>query len=110
MSKGGHIKETLLKNLHGHRFNPFASKRFGGLGASKDEMKSAVRTVKWFSPCFAPLRLQRREHPVSCPGEVWGRVGGTREVQPGVGKGLAGCSGRWWAALSDRYLLGGALF
>lgn len=27
----------------------FASKKFGGFGASKDEMKSAERRVKWFS-------------------------------------------------------------
>lgn len=52
MCEGRCIKEILLKkkntfmNIYSYSF---VSKRFGDLGASKDEMKLAVRKVKWFS-------------------------------------------------------------
>lgn len=82
-------RNTAEKILMGMTSNPFVSKRFGGLGARRDGMKSVVRRVKWFSPCLTPLKLQRREHPVPWWGEVQGRVGGTRGLQPGVGEGLA---------------------
>lgn len=88
------MKEILLKNFFmGIASNAFVSKRFGGLGARKGEMKSAVRRARWFSPCLAPLKVQRWERPAPCPGEVWGV--GRHLWSAARGRKGTGCVSAW---------------
>jgi len=74
--------------------NPFAPRRFGGLDARKDELKSAVWRVEWFLLSLAPLNLQRRDGPAPCPQQEQAKAVALMEGK-GLALGVRGCSLGW---------------